>query len=95
MPEFDRGTLIGQERRAALETAATTFGGWFDDVATIDVAVGSTNANTGTLATAGSLFPSTGAAGFGNRVVTSSKILGLGGHECFAAGRETVREFLL
>lgn len=62
--------------RASLEDAANTVGGFFAHTATIDIRVTSSNANTSTLASAGSAFSNSGSAGFGNRGIVGTKILG-------------------
>ena len=65
--------------KASLESAAATVGGWFGHTATIEMKVTSSNANTSTLASAGSN-PSSSApvSGFGNRGVVGTKILSNG-----------------
>ncbi len=72
--EFNDVTL-GTARKASLESAASTVGSWFNHTATINMAVSSSNANTTTLASAGSNY-SGSFAGFGNRGIVGRKILG-------------------
>lgn len=68
-PDFDATS------KASLESAAATVGGWFNNTGTLTMMVTSSNANTSTLASAGSNFPAGGSAGFGNRGVVGLNIL--------------------
>ncbi|MAT16491.1 MAG: hypothetical protein CMJ46_14605 [Planctomyces sp.] len=65
----------GQARRDSLEAAAATYGGFFDETGTIDVAVSSySNAGTSTLASAGSPYYLGGSGDF-NHLIAATKIL--------------------
>ncbi len=61
---------------ASLESVASELGAIFNHTATINMRVTSSNINNGVLASAGSEFAASGAAGFGNRGIVGTKILG-------------------
>ena len=68
---------LGAARIAALNTAATTFGTWFDHNATVDIQVSDENTPGGRLAAAGTQFFVNAAqwnVGFGNRGVVGTKV---------------------
>ena len=69
-PDFDATS------KASLESAATTFGEYFNHAATIDIEVTSSNANTNTLASAGSNVAPPYNHGFELAGVVARKILG-------------------